>query len=428
MVLTAIFDQLSRRIFDKYSFIANRLRAVRQELTIQRLSSTWFGVKLLIGCCNFYLVSRRIFADFKSEENFIDLPKFNENHLKECISTIINFLSGVENDELFGAEIGTTREAIAILLLSSFEELTAANLVLDFVLSKMNELKSHNIILNPLSLFRSFYHKNWTRFSRAFHRLSRIQQITVEPHVATIRRYTLQSCALAYHNQRLPLSVLANWLIQSRQETQELINETAGLDIKRSQDGSFEVQFNKKEFDLDTIPDDVLTTRAAGALSQQVLFDMCQVADYEESVLVAEITENADKIEITDEAPITQNKEAVSINPLDVAASASSDEDSIPIWMRPKAKTNNRRNRPRNGGNAEPRARHNSSNNPPRQRRSSNRSRERREQRDSQPQKRNNRKFENGSSRGHGQPTRGKKPGSTASRSWQHDDRTRTAY
>ena len=90
--------------------------------------------------------------------------------------------------------------------------------------------------------------------------------------------------------------------------------------------------------------------------------DFFLVADYIESgdSIVAEITENTDKIEITDEPQITQNKEAVSINPLDVAGSASSDEDSIPIWMRPKAKTNNRRNRPRNnGGNAEPRARHN---------------------------------------------------------------------
>ena len=83
------------------------------------------------------------------------------------------------------------------------------------------------------------------------------------------------------------------------------------------------------------------------------------MADYENSseTTVAEITEKTDKIEI-DEPQQTQNKEAVSINPLDVAGSASSDEDSIPIWMRPKAKTNNRRNRPRNG-NAEPRARHN---------------------------------------------------------------------
>ena len=83
------------------------------------------------------------------------------------------------------------------------------------------------------------------------------------------------------------------------------------------------------------------------------------MADYENSseITVAEITEKTGKIEI-DEPQQTQNKEAVSINPLDVAGSASSDEDSIPIWMRPKAKTNNRRNRPRNG-NAEPRARHN---------------------------------------------------------------------
>jgi len=467
---------------DKYSFIANRLRAVRQELTIQRLSGTWFGVKLLIGCCNFYLVSRRIFADFKTEENFIDLPKFNENHLKECIATIISFLAGLDNDELFGIEIGTTREAIAILLLSSFNNLTAANIVLHFVFSKMNELKSHQIVLNPLSLFRSFYHKNWTQFSRAFHRLSRIQQITVEPHVSTIRKYTLQSCVLAYHNQRLPLGVLAGWLIQSKQETSDLISESAGLETKQAQDGAVEVQFNKKEFDIDSVPVDVLSTRAAGALSQQVLFDMCQVADYEQELhVVNEVNEKLDKIDIdtdgeyeteenynittTNTIPM-HTEPSVSINPLDVAASASSDEDSIPIWMRPKAKVNNRnhnRNRQQN------RARHNSNNGPPgnnqqgdrRQRKSSHRSRER----DNRPRhhqepgmgppgrgdkeherKRRERKYANGGGgsgqqgggdmgggggggAGRSQSNRGgKKPGSTASRSWQHDDRTRTSY
>ena len=50
---------------------------------------------------------------------------------------------------------------------------------------------------------------------------------------------------------------------------------------------------------------------------------------------------------------------SVSVNPLDIAASASSDEDSIPIWMRPKAKVNNRNNHGHRNRGQQNRARHN---------------------------------------------------------------------
>ena len=50
---------------------------------------------------------------------------------------------------------------------------------------------------------------------------------------------------------------------------------------------------------------------------------------------------------------------SVSVNPLDIAASASSDEDSIPIWMRPKAKVSNRNNHGHRNRGQQNRARHN---------------------------------------------------------------------
>jgi len=55
-----------------------------------------------------------------------------------------------------------------------------------------------------------------------------------------------------------------------------LVEDTSGLEMKWDESGDILVQFNKKEFNLTNIPDDLLITPAAGTLSQHVLYDMCQ--------------------------------------------------------------------------------------------------------------------------------------------------------
>lgn len=445
-LLTSVMRSQEFSFFDKYNFIFDRLRSVRQELTIQRLSHSWFGLKILIGCCNFYLVSRRIFVDTKEDENFIDLPKFNEQHLHECIGTIIDFMKELSEEELFGTEISTTREAIAILLLSSFDQLRASNIILNFIFSILSHLKTHNILVNPMILFKSYHMNNWTRFSRVFHRLSRIQQITVEPYVKNIRKKCLQGCAIAYHNQKLPLNLLCSWLLVIQEDLVAIINESPGLEIKIGDSGDALVQFNKKEFNLENIPEDLLSTPASGTLSQHVLYDMCQVSEYESEVTdLAPQIANVSLQDNTDEYSST--KDVVSINPLDVARS-STDEEDVPIWMR-KSKTerrNRKNNRDRRGKNNDEdldrRIRHQSDrSNRDRTRKTSHRSRERPRDENRRPpnddrysdnRKRNrgnrNRRDRSGENRDRGTSGRGKKPGSTAARSWQHDDRTRTTY
>ena len=135
-------------------------------------------------------------------------------------------------------------------------------------------------------------------------------------------------------------------------------------------------------------------------------------------------------------------KDVVSINPLDVAGDESSDEDALPIWMRPKAKNSGRRQsgqgnqRNHRSNQSEARTRHNSANAPAssRPRRGSARDRSRERQPPTQQQQPTNgggdyqRKHRNRDNRPKTNYRGGKKPGSTASRSWQHDDRTRTAY
>ena len=46
--------------------------------------------------------------------------------------------------------------------------------------------------------------------------------------------------------------------------------------MKLTDNNDIVVHFNRKEFDIDEVPQDLLMTRAAGDLSQHVLHDMCQ--------------------------------------------------------------------------------------------------------------------------------------------------------
>ena len=52
------------------------------------------------------------------------------------IKIIFFIVQELSEEELFGSEISTTREAIAILLLSSFDQLRASNIILNFIFRK----------------------------------------------------------------------------------------------------------------------------------------------------------------------------------------------------------------------------------------------------------------------------------------------------
>lgn len=76
---------------------------------------------------------------------------------------------------------------------------------------------------------------------------------------------------MAFHNQKLPLSKFASWMLLSQAEVRELIAESSGITIDTD---DVTISFNKKE--LSFPPDDIFNTRAAGKLSTRALIDVCQ--------------------------------------------------------------------------------------------------------------------------------------------------------
>ena len=104
----------------------------------------------------------------------------------------------LSRDEMFGTELHTTREALSVVLLSSLNALNASGQIYSLVFDQLADLNEHGILLQPLSLCKAYVTKDWCRFSRVFHRLSRIQQLSVEPFVSVIRKVHIRLLNILY--------------------------------------------------------------------------------------------------------------------------------------------------------------------------------------------------------------------------------------
>ena len=92
---------------------------------------------------------------------------------------------------MFGSEVQTTREALSIVLLCSFDDLNASGSIYQLVFEQLSDLNDNGLLIQPLALCRAFVTRDWCKFYRVFLRLSRIQQLSVEPFVSIIRKVKL---------------------------------------------------------------------------------------------------------------------------------------------------------------------------------------------------------------------------------------------
>jgi len=406
----------------KFDFIDDRLRAVRQELTIQRLTLSWFGCKQLLSCVKFYLIARRLFNTVHTDAGNADRLHACSTRIFECISSISEFVKTMENVDLFGREIQTTRDAFSAMILTRLDDLKPSGLIYSTIFQRISELLSNGVCLLPIELLKAYMTQNFCRLSRIFNRLSRIQQIAAEPYVLSLRKACLSSCALSYHNQQLPLKLISSWLIMTTGDTRRLLESSEGVALIESEQedvsGPFAL-FNKKEFQPPN--HECLTNPAAGDFSFQVLAHMLKSSPE----VTAELKSNSYPHERVATLRTTNSENGrvpvISKNPLDNIAS---DDDDTPIWLKSGNKSNRKNNRRRDSEKKEKRRDSN------RDEKDSFRESERHHSHWSEPKKSaNNRNRNRNKKDNSGGGSRGaRKPGSTASRSWQHDDRTRTTY
>ena len=129
-----------------------------------------------------FKISKEIFEIFLSYQKFLKYVRFFQKNQRHP------FFQSLSRDEMFGNEVQTTRESLSVLLLSSFDALQASGPIYNLVFDQLADLQDHGILQQPLSLCKAYISRDWCRFSRVFHRLSRIQQLSVEPFVPTIRK------------------------------------------------------------------------------------------------------------------------------------------------------------------------------------------------------------------------------------------------
>lgn len=406
----------------KFDFIDDRLRAVRQELTIQRLTLSWFGCKQLLSCVKFYLIARRLFNTVDTDAVNADRLHACSTRIFECISSISEFVKTMENGDLFGREIQTTRDAFSAMILTRLDDLKPSGLIYSTIFQRISELLSNGVCLLPIELLKAYMTQNWCKFARIFNRLSRIQQIAAEPYILSLRKVCLSSCALSFHNQQLPLKLISSWLILTAGDTRLLLESSEGVTILKSEQEDVSAPFalfNKKEFQL---PEhECLTNPAAGDFSFQVLAHMLKSGPE----VAPELICNSSPLERVPTLRTNNSDDGrvpvISKNPLDNIAS---DDDDTPIWMKSGNKSNRKNHRRRDSEKKEKRRDSN------REEKDSLRESERHQNHWSEPKKSANNRHRNRNKKDNsGGGSRGaRKPGSTASRSWQHDDRTRTTY
>lgn len=202
-----------------YSFIFDRLRAVRQDLVIQRASCKE-SIKILECAVRFH-----IYAGYRlCEENVSKFePKFNSDHCQECLKRLL-----VEYREHDQASKGRTEfESLYLLYnLGSFEVLQTS-LQLPSVLRNHPDVKlAYNISIN-------FVEGNFIRLRRLVQRCDFLQRCAIHRHLPFIRSEFLAivNSGFCSRNIRFPAKVLARWLfLESPDEANDFCIQR-GLDV-----------------------------------------------------------------------------------------------------------------------------------------------------------------------------------------------------
>ncbi|XP_078518242.1 SAC3 domain-containing protein 1 [Lissotriton helveticus] len=181
-----------------YSFVFDRLRAVRQDMTIQRVGGE-VCVAILEKCLGFLLCAGYRLCE--APLCHFD-PRINDTHVQECFGWLCRcYRSGMYEQE---AEY----QALFLLYnLGSLEALCQA-LLLPTHIRKTPEVRM------AMAVNRAYLEGNFPRFFRLLRQLSPLQSCSIHRHVAPCQRQALLifSHGFSSKNCRYPLDRLAQLL------------------------------------------------------------------------------------------------------------------------------------------------------------------------------------------------------------------------
>lgn len=237
---------------DRYNFVTDRLRAVRQDMVIQNLPIPEC-IKLLEPMVKFH-----VFAGYWLCENPIHLfdPKMNFSFLQECIKRLLVMYDIAEANTVSGEQDLT--KAVRDVTCSSTEHITRAlyhliNLGNSQSLNEgaMRLMNNNNKCKSCLEseafqLSLSVWRGNYVHACKAIRKLSPLLCMAAALRLPTIRRHALMVMSTAYSSKSLkfPLKLLQEILLWNDQPQAVEECKYYGVPLSKSEDSEWNLEWN----------------------------------------------------------------------------------------------------------------------------------------------------------------------------------------
>ncbi|XP_072173932.1 SAC3 domain-containing protein 1-like [Diadema setosum] len=216
-----------------YNFVFDRLRAVRQDLVIQRAVG-WECTQILEHCVCFHIYSayrlcRAPVSEFE--------PKINMDHARECLKRLL-VIYQLQDCKQSDAQHRARVQMEALYIMFNLGSLDA----MMHSLSLPRNIQQSPNVKRAQSVSSAYLEGNFIRIKKLATGLNAIEMCCLHIHLREIQCRALKTMTMAYssRNLRFPTPRLANWLMfDSTQEAEDFCRHYR-LDVA---DGK--VQFSK---------------------------------------------------------------------------------------------------------------------------------------------------------------------------------------
>ncbi|CAH2086881.1 unnamed protein product [Euphydryas editha] len=243
-----------------YDFLNDRLRAVRQDMTIQRLPEEECLV-LLEPMIRFYVYYAYRLCDYPLNEYD---PVLNKKYLLECIKWFLSCCDNIDRDNAGTDDVDSLVEDLSKLNVSNQKhgELSCDRILVEslYILCNLDDIHPLYRYLNlskqikRVSILKLTYniavanlHGNYIRMWKLAKRLCPLTFSALCLYLPKLQKRSLQVLSNAYNSKQLtvPVKVVQQWLMFNSEEEVRAACTYYGL---KATDG---VNFNKNSFKLD---------------------------------------------------------------------------------------------------------------------------------------------------------------------------------
>ena len=192
-------DKHSRSWTDVYCFVSDRMRAIRQELVIQRADEK-VSVDILKKAVRFHIV---IMEELKNEKTFN-----REDSIQQLHSSIFTLLEHVKRESMNCFEI-----RVYYMLLNFHKKLLVENMLMQLLESHSSIQRGSADIIKFITENRFLF--NYYRFFKVFEKLPYISSCCLITNLNFLRKNALEVIYKGYNakNSRIPISVINEWLM-----------------------------------------------------------------------------------------------------------------------------------------------------------------------------------------------------------------------